>query len=161
MYEIQIDHTIDAGHRIVGHLGPDGMTVGKCARLHGHTYGFTVTIVGDILDGGGMVVDFATVKGMLDEWDHRLVLWDMDPWSIHAPAFRPDPSSERGAVVDEISGIVRVPFNPTAENMAQHLATRIVGELDQLLLARVEVRETDKTRATYSASRVPRRVEAE
>lgn len=57
-----------------GHFVSEG---GKCERLHGHNYGVSARVVGEV-NAQGMVVDFRVVKQLLrrlcDEWDHRLLL---------------------------------------------------------------------------------------
>lgn len=58
------DH-IDCAHLLPGHP--------KCGRLHGHTYRIEVEIDGET--EGGMVLDFADLKGqlraVLSRYDHR------------------------------------------------------------------------------------------
>lgn len=49
----------DAAHNLVNYHG-------KCERLHGHTYRFTVTLEGDP-DDEGMVADFAEVKSVVKD----------------------------------------------------------------------------------------------
>lgn len=144
MFEIGVTHTIDAGHRVVGH--EDGR--GKCARLHGHTYRFDVSLYAPDLDRIGFVTDFGVVKAALNEWDHRMLLWDADPLLAEPP--------ERHAAWLKAqqefreAGVVELPFNPTAENMARHFAERF-RDLDGIEKALVEVRETPKTVARFTA----------
>lgn len=117
--QIHLTHYIDAGHRVVGH--EEGR--GKCARLHGHTYRFEVTVKSPVLLPIGFVVDFAQIKKILDEWDHRLILWIDDP--LWGPKDNPNKREQLlGA-----NGCVCVSFNPTAENMAHDRATVIFGEV--------------------------------
>lgn len=47
--EITLLHSIDTGHRIVGHEG-------KCARLHGHTYRMEILMRGPVKGIGFVVV---------------------------------------------------------------------------------------------------------
>ena len=123
---IGYEMTFDAGHRIVGHKG-------KCARLHGHTYRVAFTVAGQVREPG-FVVDFGDLKDVVNEWDHRMLLWDEDPWYMSTQ------------LTHEDYGIIRVPFNPTAENMAHHLAQRV---LDQFHVHWVELElwETPKCSA--------------
>lgn len=70
-----------------------------------------------------MVVDFADIKSTLckwvdTEWDHKLILWASDPLSS---ALEPALSK-----YDTLGNMALVPFNPTAENLAQHLL-EVVG----------------------------------
>lgn len=132
-YVIGLTHTIDAAHRVVGHEGGRG----KCARLHGHTYTFDVEVEGFSLQEIGFVVDFGVIKRVLDEWDHRTLLWDEDP-----------------LMFNQAGQSIRLPFNPTAENLARHVAERIadVAVADGVQIQRVTVvcRETPKSRASYT-----------
>jgi 6-pyruvoyltetrahydropterin/6-carboxytetrahydropterin synthase len=125
------EHEIACGHRVLGHEG-------KCKHLHGHNYLFRLTCHAAGLDALGRVIDFSVIKSTLCEWlemewDHRTLLWDRDPWQLE----RIDPTC------------VRVPFNPTAENIAEHVL-RVVGPQmlpPEVTLCRVEVWETRKCSA--------------
>ncbi len=119
---IYVERYVDAAHRVVGHQG-------KCARLHGHTYRFEVWLRGYDLDELGMLIDFGYVKDVLDQWDHRAVLWSED--SLCAPILADDP----GHVVIE-------PWNPTAENMAIAAAARIKAQSKSLKEVTVRCWET-------------------
>lgn len=100
-------HEICMGHRVVGHEG-------KCRYLHGHNYKFEFFVTAEKLDTVGRVLDFGDIKERLcmfveREWDHRLMLWDKDPLTRHLKKLTAP------------EGLVIVPFNPTAENMAEYL----------------------------------------
>lgn len=133
-HEITLEHTTDTGHRIVGHEG-------KCARLHGHTYRWLVTCKSEELVEPGFVIDFGDLKDYLNEWDHRLLLWEEDPWYIAA-----DQEQMRTVSIGQ-SGIVRVPFNPTAEHMAKHMAETIRRGNSNIYYVSIELYETPKSRA--------------
>lgn len=131
-------HDISCGHRVVGHEG-------KCRHLHGHNYRVHFECAADALDAIGRVVDFGVMKARLamwleEAWDHHFLVWDADP--LADALARLDPT------------IVRLPFNPTAENMAAHLVD-VVGpaQLDGtgVRLVRVVVEETRKCSASYEA----------
>jgi len=144
--EIHLDHTFDAGHRIVGHKG-------KCSRLHGHTYRIEVIARGPTVDPG-FVVDFGDIKDMIDKWDHRFLLWDKDPIlvarKVPLTGFQEDEGRTRVAVAkDSESGIVRLPFNPTVENMVEHLAIEMFSTY-QLAAIDCQLWETPKSSARYS-----------
>lgn len=63
--------TFEAAHQLINHSG-------KCARLHGHSYRFEVTVAGEIVSGGsssGMIMDFGELSEMVnseivEQWDH-------------------------------------------------------------------------------------------
>jgi len=107
---IQVERTIDAGHRVVGHKG-------KCQYLHGHTYTIKVELRSPVLTGPGFVLDFGDVKELIDRWDHKMLLWDEDPFFQELGGVIPDTM--------ETYGLVNVPFNPTAENMASNLCRKL------------------------------------
>jgi len=135
-------HDISCGHRVVGHES-------KCKGLHGHNYRIHFECAGE-LDALGRVIDFSVVKGRLcnwleDYWDHKMILWDADPF---AQLILQDTDREQSethclssalwkevcalgdklSIIEAMSSIVRVPFNPTAENMALHLLHRIAPQ---------------------------------
>jgi 6-pyruvoyltetrahydropterin/6-carboxytetrahydropterin synthase len=130
-------HDLSCGHRVHGHES-------KCAHLHGHNYRvhFTVSPVAG-LDTVGRVLDFSAIKTRLcdwleDNWDHRFLIYDQDPMAAELRLIDPE-------------GVVEVPFNPTAENMAKWLL-HIVGpsalEGTGCKLIEVTVEETRKCSAS-------------
>ena len=131
-------HDISCGHRVHGHEG-------KCNHLHGHNYRITFIVEPlEGLDDVGRVLDFSAIKSKLcmwleDNWDHKMLLWEDDP--MLPDIARIDPSA------------VAVPFNPTAENMAQWLV-EVLGpsqlEGTGCKLTGCKVEETRKCSATYS-----------
>jgi 6-pyruvoyl-tetrahydropterin synthase len=122
---IQIEMTFDAGHRIVGHKG-------KCARLHGHTYRARIECGRGTLRDPGFVVDFGDVKDLVNEWDHRMLLWQEDPltFSLGVPPDLDITVEQWWRLREDEEGIVRLPFNPTAENMSMDLSQRICLAFD-------------------------------
>lgn len=150
MYEIELTHSIDMGHRIPGHEGGTG----KCARLHGHTYTWTVKLCGEVLDPAtGFLVDFGAIKGLLNEWDHRTLLWDGDPLclsmhEVHGSLADGTASGSylEGDEVDEPMGIIRVPFVPTAEELAYDVAQRLLA-LGGVTFVEVVCHESPKSAA--------------
>ena len=137
-FQVTRKHEIHCGHRVCGHEG-------KCGNLHGHAYVIHFTCEADSLDPLGRVIDFSVIKSLLcqwleDNWDHRMLIWEQDPILDGLRAI--DPS------------VVAVPFNPTAENIAVHLVTKVGPDLlagTSVRLVRVQVDETSKCRASYHA----------
>jgi 6-pyruvoyltetrahydropterin/6-carboxytetrahydropterin synthase len=130
-------HDISVGHRVYNHES-------KCAHLHGHNYRIHFHCKAEQLDNIGRVIDFSEIKYRLcmwleDNWDHKMLIWNQDPWYLFL------------AELDRT--VVPVPFNPTAENMAEHLV-KVVGPAQlqgtgiKLVFCRVE--ETRKCSASYS-----------
>lgn len=152
-------HDISCGHRVHGHES-------KCAMLHGHNYRIHFMCAPDPasgeqpvqrtfigaqpvhngpLDTVGRVVDFSVIKTTLcqwleDNWDHRFLVHDADPMA------------QGLAHLDQL-GTVPVPFNPTAENMAEHLvnvvAPRLLAGTGARLVA-CKIEETRKCSAAYT-----------
>lgn len=130
-------HEIHCGHRVVGHEH-------KCAHLHGHSYGFNFYCQSSELDSLGRVIDFSIIKSILcqwleENWDHRLILWQQDPWLKSLQA------------ID--SSVISIPYNPTAENLALYLVKDIAPQLlinYSITLTQVIVNETAKCSAVYS-----------
>lgn len=137
-------HDISCGHRVFGHES-------KCAHLHGHNYRIHFVVepeCGSIpglerigLDAVGRVIDFSVIKAVLCEWleanwDHRFLVWEQDPALFALRAIDPT--------------VVSCPFNPTAENIADHLVN-VVGPklLNGVRLTEVRVEETAKCSASY------------
>jgi len=133
-------HDICAGHRVVGQGG-------KCENLHGHNYRFHFTIEAvTCIDSVGRVLDFSVIKAVLCEWleenwDHKMIMWAKDPMFSY--------------VYDIDQSTVSVPFNPTAENMAQYMVDIIAPRLfaDAIIpcvLVKCRIDETRKCSATFS-----------
>jgi 6-pyruvoyltetrahydropterin/6-carboxytetrahydropterin synthase len=90
------------------------------------------------------VIDFSVIKEKLcmwieNEFDHKTLIWKNDPML---------------QALQEISreSIVVVPFNPTAENIAEHLVTEIAPALLEdtgIILLECRVEETRKCSAVY------------
>jgi len=104
---------------------------GRLEPTHGHNFRVTVTIAGGTLDNDGLVCDFHTAQDALR--------------AICEPYENADLNAKR-------------PFdtvNPTAENIARHIAETLADKLDQYLApsARVtsaRVTEAPGCSATYT-----------
>ncbi|MDA8327891.1 MAG: 6-carboxytetrahydropterin synthase [Betaproteobacteria bacterium] len=127
-------HDISCGHVVWGHES-------KCQHLHGHNYRVHFQVSGE-RDALGRVLDFGVIKEKLcmwleTEWDHRFLIWDQHPVANALVALDPQ-------------GVLCLPFNPTAENMARHLL-EIIGPKQlaglPVTLSRVVVEETAKCSA--------------
>ena len=82
MFEISVEKTIAAAHRLFDYNGP-------CEALHGHNYRVQVFYGGTELDRYGMLVDFTDVKkvfhAVLDTIDHTY-LNDLPPFRDVSPS---------------------------------------------------------------------------
>ena len=123
MFEVTIEETFAAGHALRNYRG-------KCENVHGHNYRCQVTIEGEQLDGTGLLMDFVSLKKVLqsviDRLDHQW-LNDYPPFDV---------------------------LNPSAENIAKY----IYEEVDKGIVSEaaggarlgfVRLWETDTSFATY------------
>jgi 6-pyruvoyltetrahydropterin/6-carboxytetrahydropterin synthase len=152
-YSVTRYHDISCGHRVCGHEN-------KCRFLHGHNYRvhFTCAPING-LDHLGRVIDFGVIKSKLcewleDNWDHKFLLWTEDPFiEVFSHARSNELSTAGVEVLEQAYGsIVQVPFNPTAENMAQFLVQQIGPLLlvdTGVKLVHVQIDETRKCSASY------------
>lgn len=105
MFEITVKRRFSAAHRLEGYSG-------QCAALHGHTWTVEVTVAGDRIDGCGMLMDFKTLKEMVDviirQFDHTY-LNELECFS--SPGGR---------------------TNPTAENLAFFIYCKVKEELPRI-----------------------------
>lgn len=99
---------------------------GERERVHGHNWRVRLVIGGEGLDGDGLLCDFHAVERSLDE------------------AIAPFRDGDLNATA---------PFdrdNPTAENVARHLADRVARGLPEgVWIASLSVSEAPGCRATY------------
>lgn len=133
-------HDFSMGHRVSGHEN-------KCASLHGHNYRVHFTCIQkenrNGMDNIGRVVDFSVIKERLcdwleQNWDHKFLLWCGDDYRF---------------AMSDLPGVILVPFNPTAENMAIYLQQEI-GPLQLegtgVNLVSVMIEETVKCSARFT-----------
>ncbi len=98
--------------------------------IHGHNFRVTVTLEGQTLDEDGLLCDFHTVNAVLKDICRPLV----------------------NANLNETPPFDRV--NPSAEQIARHIADELAGRLDDALapearVASVRVTETTGCSAVY------------
>ena len=105
----------DAAHRIINHES-------KCKMLHGHRYALEATFAATKLDDLGRVIDFGVIREVLGAWiddnlDHNTIL------SIADKKLGENIAQETG------QKIYYIEQNPTAENIAQYIFTKICPKL--------------------------------
>jgi 6-pyruvoyltetrahydropterin/6-carboxytetrahydropterin synthase len=147
MHQAKRYHDISCGHRVVGHEG-------KCRHLHGHNYRIHFTCQSVGLDTVGRVIDFSEIKNRLclwleQHWDHKFLVWENDPmFSVLAVSRMPPEEA-----LMYLESVVTLPFNPTAENIAQYLV-EVIGprmlEGTGIELVYCEVEETRKCSASFT-----------
>ena len=125
------DFWFSMGHTLLEHQG-------KCANLHGHNYKLQVVVESDSLNQLQMVMDFSDLKeivsGVIDDhYDHRFLIAEFDP---------------RAETLKQIdSTVVVVPYNPTAEMVAQAIKTSIGVNLHTARLFKIVLWETESSYA--------------
>lgn len=123
-----------AGHRLYQHGG-------KCEHFHGHNYVADFFVTGDEVDQVGRVLDFsdlkARTKGWIDEhWDHSFLVFEKDENAIRA--------------LEQVQPrrLFKLPYNPTAENMARFLLEEMCPQVLQgtgARAVRVRIWETEES----------------
>ena len=102
------------------------------------------------LDKLGMVLDFGEIKQRIcawidNNWDHRMMIWEQDP--ILAPPCNLVACLSQAQIGHSI---IVVPFNPTAENMAEfllnHVCPRALGLDSPVEVTAITLHETSKCR---------------
>lgn len=83
----------------------------RCSKnIHGHSYIVEIKIGSNLLDDGGMVLDFgllkATIGEFVDWFDHSLIVWIEDAEMMNVAK-------------ENNQRISFIPFNATAENIAK------------------------------------------
>ena len=138
MYQVRVELTFAAGHRLLGHQG-------KCAHPHGHTYRAEIWMASDRLDSTGFVMDFTHLKDRLGDWidqnwDHAFLLNSEDMELLEGLR------SVEGSRLYVFSGV-----NPSAEAMALQLFQQTEA-LCGVMPARVRVWESPTQYAEYSGA---------
>jgi 6-pyruvoyltetrahydropterin/6-carboxytetrahydropterin synthase len=88
----------DASHRLMHYRG-------KCAHLHGHRWKVEVWIAGEVDGVTGILVDYNTIRSIIERFDHQIILNRDDPMVACIEQFQPvittpgDPTSELLAVI--------------------------------------------------------------
>ena len=131
------------GHRVMGHEN-------KCSTLHGHN-GVVFIHAAPIKkkDAVGRVIDFSVLKdlvgGWIDEnWDHTMILNKEDVETINlidkAPKFKQT---------------FILPYNPTAENLAQYLLFEVCPKIlkkQGIVVYKITFHETENCYAQQELS---------
>ena len=96
----------------------------KCARLHGHSFRFRVSVAGEVDEATGWLVDFAVIQDLVEpfrrELDHQYL--------------------------NDLAGLE----NPTSEILARWLWQRLAPALP--ILTAITVEETCNAACTYRGS---------
>jgi 6-pyruvoyltetrahydropterin/6-carboxytetrahydropterin synthase len=122
MFEVSVDATFAAAHKLRGYQG-------KCENLHGHNYRVRLVVAGEKLDEIGLLQDFTLLKKVLravaENLDHKY-LNELPPFDTV------NPSAEN-----------------LARFIHDESAKQLGGRLGGAALASVTVWETETAAATY------------
>lgn len=127
-------------------MGYDGL----CKNIHGHSYHFDVTLIGEPLQletspKCGMIMDFGDLKKLVHdevirEYDHALLLNEKIDKELIA------------TLGLHFEKVVLLPFQPTTENLLTDFARRIEKKLPSgVQLFSLKLRETDTSFAEWFA----------
>lgn len=142
----------EAAHRLVSSWSQ------QCQKIHGHSYKLELFLSAEELDENGMVVDFGKLKELfskkLEQFDHKCILSEQDPLSIIYDGEMSSSSMLEDSCFD--LGVLVVPFNPTAENMACFFYEQVEQifykneDLRHIKVEAVRIHETETGWAEYS-----------
>jgi 6-pyruvoyltetrahydropterin/6-carboxytetrahydropterin synthase len=132
MFRVTREITFCYGHRLLNYDG-------KCRHLHGHNGKAVLTLEARELDALGMVMDFSSIKRIVQTWidenlDHRMLLHRDDPV---LPFLR-----KQGEPVFVME------VNPTAENIAKLIYD--FSNSQGFPIIEVRLWETESCYASYS-----------
>ena len=113
------EFSFEAAHRL-----PDVSNDHKCARLHGHSFQVKITVLGEVGENSGWVIDYADI----------------------AKAFEPIHKELDHYYLNDIPGLE----NPTSEHIAVWIWLRVINELPNL--CEIEIKETCNSGCIYSGT---------
>ena len=87
---------IDTSHRLLHYEG-------KCANLHGHRWKVEIWIEGEPDPATQILIDYSTIKKIVDKYDHQIILNHDDPMVSR---------------IEEFHSVITTPGDPTSELMA-------------------------------------------
>lgn len=117
---------------------------GLCAYVNGHSYTLIVTVKGKPNTDKnspkyGMVIDFNTLKSIIQKeiielFDHSLIVNKNAEWL------------DKVENIKSFSRIIKLPFQPTSENLLLHFIDIITPHLPpEVTLVQVHLRETNSS----------------
>lgn len=126
MFEIRVEADFAAAHFLRDYHG-------KCENLHGHNYKVYAHVKSNVLDEGGMALDFSVLKKTLREVCSQLDHTNLNDMEI----FDQNPSAER---------IAMFIFNSILKKMPE---LEFDGDKNKRHLYAVDVFETETSRARF------------
>lgn len=128
----------EMAHAIHGYKGP-------CSNIHGHSYELHVTVAGTTglhqPTGTGFIIDFRDLKSMVN--DNIIQHFD------HALALSENYLEEYPCLISQ-PNLIRLQFEPSAENLISDIAHRLKKELTkELTLYHLRLYETKNSYAEW------------
>lgn len=137
MYRAKFTRVFSAAHRVWNDPG-------KCSNVHGHNYRAEVEVLSSRVTDQGFALPFSAVKGVVDDFDHTLIVDVADPL---IDIFR-----ALGLELREVNGL------PSTEFLAQLIADRVYHAAIEIhggsavVSVGVSLRETDGIEAFGEAT---------
>lgn len=137
---ISKDFTFEASHVLPKHEG-------KCSRLHGHSWGLTVSVIGSVNHDSGFVLDYAKLKKVvqthiIDPLDHTHLGY----------AIAGDPEGNGACTIEEQCAF-GLTFYPSSENLVVAIAKILIPLIPEfspnVRLFEVALKETCTSAARY------------
>jgi 6-pyruvoyltetrahydropterin/6-carboxytetrahydropterin synthase len=100
--------TFDASHRLLYY-------VGKCNQLHGHHWKVEVWVEGNVDEKTQIVVDYNTIKMVIERFDHMVILNKKDPLV---------------SCLEKYQSVIKVNGDPTSELIANHFKNMLENDSD-------------------------------
>ena len=130
MFEVRVEADFSAAHFLADYNG-------KCENLHGHNYKVYAHVRGEVLNEGGMLLDFTCLKSAL-----RTVCKELDHTNLNdLEIFNQNPSAERIAIYI-YKRVVSLLLKQGVD------LTWYEGKQEAVLFA-IDVFETETSRARY------------
>lgn len=131
MFECRVQADFSAAHFLKDYNG-------KCENLHGHNYKVYAHVRGDILNEGGMLLDFTKLKTALRASCKKMDHTNLNDMEI----FNQNPSAER---------IAMFVYNDVISQLKEEkIDLSYYVEKKEAFLFAVDVFETETSRARYS-----------
>lgn len=121
-------HDFSYGHRIIG----TNFDTNRCNQLHGHNARIYFTVSGTP-DASGHIIGFEDMKRTYCEWleanwDHKMLLSQHDNlFRVIGNSREPTLPIDKDQFMKEL-GLVKLPCNPTTENLAMYLLLTLQKE---------------------------------
>ena len=100
--------SFDASHRLLYY-------VGKCNQLHGHHWKVEVWVEGEVDEKTQIVVDYNTIKQVIERFDHMVILNKKDPLVM---------------CLEKYQSVIQVNGDPTSEQLADHIKNMLENDSD-------------------------------